>query len=63
MLFVAAPSMGRAMSLEAVSLLLSGANLEAMDDFGYKPKGKVQKARRAEVAALFDVQHDELHSV
>ena len=55
--------MGRAMSLEAVSLLLSGANLEAMDDFGYTPKGKVQKARRAEVAALFDVQHDELHSV
>ena len=44
MFFVAAPSMGRAMSLEAISLLLSGANLEAMDDFGYTPKGKVQKA-------------------
>ena len=60
--FAAVPSMARATSLEAVRLLLLfGANRGAVDDFGYTPKTKAEKEGRAEVAALFDVKHDDAY--
>ena len=58
----AAPSAGRATRVEAVRLLLSlGADRESMDNAGYTPKSRTEKEGRAEVAALFDVKHDDAY--